>query len=286
MRVGQTDGRSSPSDTETEGATPESASESRVETPPAEPRAAANTLLSGASLQSTWRMPGLSDNPSLPADTSATGSDASGIHSLPATDDKTDKAAPKADGRVAVIAPPNAVRDVVSPLADTQELNKRVDPPRRAITNRKLGRTLRMELGISPAKAPPSAASDARAKVRNERLVPGATQRIGTNFDTSSSKERQPARSTDPFGRAHAGSARPAPGGPPNLPPRPPAAGPSWQGAIGGPAPTQRPAAPAWAARSLAPPPSSKRPARVGDKTIVTRRRSTSRDWLFIGLIV
>jgi hypothetical protein len=176
-----------------------------------------------------------------------------------------------------------------------------------------------MELGISPVKLPPSAADNARARprddnarakprddnararprddnarakprddnARDERLVPGATQRIGTNFDSSSSNERQPARSTDPFGRAgRGGSARPAAAGPPALPPKPAATGPSWQGAIGGPAPSQRAAGPAWAARSLAPAPASKRASRVGDKTIVTRRGSSTRDWLFIGLIV
>ncbi|HEY2735591.1 MAG TPA: hypothetical protein VGI70_16455, partial [Polyangiales bacterium] len=101
----------------------------------------------------------MSDNSNLPIDVTPTsdapGADGSGVHSRP-----TSAASGDADHRVAVIAPPNPVRDMVSGLADTQELKQRVDPPRRMVTNRKLGRTLRMELGISPVKLPPSAADN------------------------------------------------------------------------------------------------------------------------------
>jgi hypothetical protein len=50
--------------------------------------------------------------------------------------------------------------------------------------------------------------------------------------------------------------------------------------------PSGRPGTPAWAARSLAPNAAPKRTPRVGDRTVITRRGVSKRDWLFMGLLV
>lgn len=201
--------------------------------------AMASTLLNGASLQSTWRLPGLSDNSRPPPASDGTDQtsvvDGSGVHSLPAQ--RMPATAHDAPAARSDSAPSSASPDETLGLADTQKSAvsvrttklaagaepaaaevigqpKSADAARRGRTptNRNLGRTLRMELKIAKAvftgdspesSAPPSAAANSsvpRGSAWNRQVVSGATQRIGTSNEPELSSERAPTRSTDPFG--------------------------------------------------------------------------------------
>jgi hypothetical protein len=239
------------------------------------------TLLTGAALQSTWRLPGLPDDSSNPGP--AAEPDGSGVRKLAdpadaAAVDAAADAASQADDALASMG-----------LADTQR--HAATPRPRAAINPKLARTLRMEIGISArpqpdqdAEAvPPTAADSTPASattprnVWDEHLIPGATQRIGTARE-SEANQRAPMRGTDPFGRPAA--AKPPRGRPSPAPSRivdavsePQEAAPSshasayWSGTGSGHAP--------------------RRGARAGEQTVITRRPRTSvRDWLFVGLLV
>jgi hypothetical protein len=311
-----------PSDPQNPATSPASAFH-RPEPGPGAEAPMASTLLNGASLQSTWRLPGLSDNSRPPpASDSASHTpavDGSGVHSLPAQPAR-DAPAAQSDAAPSVASPDDSLG-----LADTQKSTVSVRSPKpaagaepaaaevigepksadaarrgRAPTNRNLGRTLRMELkiaravftGESPeASLPPSAAANSGLprSAWDRQVVSGATQRIGTSNEPEVSSERAPARATDPFG--HMAKTRlnpqasfgPRPGNsaPPPLPPRPLGAGTSSDSL-----PSGRPATPAWAARSLSPSGTPKRAPRAGDRTVITRRGVSKRDWLFMGLLV
>jgi hypothetical protein len=198
----------------------------------------ASTLLNGASLQSTWRLPGLSDNSRPPpaSDAVSQAVDGSGVHSLPPQPTRASTTASDAPATQSDAAPSSASADDTLGLADTQKSAvtvrtrlaagaeqaaaevigepKSADAARRGRgpTNRNLGRTLRMELkiaravfsGDSPEKsAPPTAAGNSslpRSSAWDRQVVSGATQRIGTSNEPEGSSERSPARATDPFG--------------------------------------------------------------------------------------
>jgi hypothetical protein len=335
--VGQTEGTTSPTDDVETG---ESAPATPAQSEPAkgtDPQA--RTLLTGASLQSTWRLPGLSDNSSPPpeagqtetdeaptpaeappAEPQRTGTlDGSGVHTLPPAAKPAESApAPAARSDMSPSADPEelALADTqksaafaIAPktpgaaqpraAADVAEAGPQPDAPRRVPTNRNLGRTLRMELKIgkagdaAPKSAPPSAAGNAyapNAGAWSKQVLSGATQRIGTNLEPDVSSERAPARATDPFGHMAKNRAKPQRAGaagdtstaPPPLPPR--STGPSTSGTA---QESARPALPPWAARSISPGPThSRRSPRPGDRTVITRRGVSKRDWLFMGLLV
>ena len=302
--MGQSDGRPSSSDTEAGDPGPVSAPASITTNPQISPQKATSplsrTLLTGAALQSTWRLPGLSDNSSnAPAPTPEP--DGSGVHKLvsPAGD-----AAVVQSAVDAVAAADNALTSLG--LADTQRHAVREPASARAPLNPKLSRTLRMEIGISarpePKPTPPTAAGTDRlaatapatdsAVARNiwdAPVVPGATQRVGAARD-SEAQPHPATRTTDPFGRAAATQTR----SPRAQPVRPPAPAPA-------PAPRAAPPSLSPAAREveLSPQaaaywngigdsvPRSRRAPRPGEQTVVTRRRGTgTRDWMFVGLMV
>jgi hypothetical protein len=280
--VRQSDGR--PSSTETEGGEPEPAQPSPKAQPKAQPSPKpvspmSRTLLTGAALQSTWRLPGLPDNSDDPPP--AVEPDGSGVRKLA---DPADAAAVDA----AADAAGQAEAALTMGLADTQ---KHAATPRpRAAINPKLARTLRMEIGIlarpqpdqNAEVVPPTAADSTPVSaapprsVWDDHVVPGATQRIGTARE-SESNQRAPMRGTDPFGRPASAKPRgrpsPAAGRIIDAVSEPHEVAPSshasayWSGTGSGHAPRRGP--------------------RAGEQTVITRRRRTSaRDWLFVGLLV
>jgi hypothetical protein len=315
--VGQSDGRPSSTNTEAGEAEPVAAPtvptvptlptelpSPTQPTSPKSPRAASpmsRTLLTGVALQSTWRLPGLSENSSQPP-VPASEPDGSGVRKLVGpTDAATVDAAAEASAQAAA---DNALTSFG--LADTQRHARREPPASRAALNPKLARTLRMEIGISarpePEQAPPPPAAAREAteateatrppaarKLWDEPVVPGATQRIGTR--DSDAEQHPTARNTDPFGRAvapKAASRRPKPAGPrqPAAQPYVADAQPPLQLSAERQAELSSQAASYWNGAEE-PPRKARRAPRAGEQTVLTRRRGTStRDWLFVGLMV
>jgi hypothetical protein len=191
-------------------------------------------------------------------------------------------------------------------LADTQQqaASKR---PRRAPINPKLGRTLRMEIAIgsdpppnADSSRPPTAASSnvdpttgatlpmpasaPHISLTDQHVISGATQRIGLRA-TDVNSYRELPRATDPLGMAGFKTLNNPPGPGPraasSLPPPLPAGRSAFPSLN-----SQQPMGHTMPGGGAIPWQAPRRRDRAGDRTIITRKGVSTRDWIFVALLV